>query len=205
MSDKRRKKFTSKIILVFQPLDTSEVNFWTGWACTMYIVHAWDLGICTYWTIWFCSHLTLHNTIVGCTCLFSFAFQAYLLGCSFDSFDTNIIARSYVYVMSFLAWFLPLSIIASKYYKIVSIVRQNNFLTQNMSVEEERVRELEKSLFRMVLLILGVWIFAWTPYLVLHCWIMFGDLDNLTVHIAIAPTLCCKLSAAVNAFLYGVR
>ena len=74
-----------------------------------------------------------------------------------------------------------------------------------MSVEEKRARELEKSLLRMVLLILGVWIFAWTPYLILHCWIMFGNVDFLTVHMAIAPTLCCKLSAAVNAFLYGVR
>ena len=144
-----------------------------------------------------------------CNCLYWFlkysSFQAFLLGCSFDSFTATLNARSYVYVMATIAWLLPLFMISLKYYKIVQIVRKNTFFTQNISIEEQRARELEKSLFKMVLSILGAWILAWTPYLILHLWIIFGNLEYLKMEFAIVPTLCCKLSAAVNALLYGVR
>ena len=57
----------------------------------------------------------------------------------------------------------------------------------------------------MVFVILLVWILAWTPYVILHCWIMFFETQTLSAEMAIAPSLCCKLSAAVNSLLYGVR
>ena len=61
------------------------------------------------------------------------------------------------------------------------------------------------SLARMVFIILVIWVFAWTPYVVESMWIMFFDGLYLTPELAIAPSLCCKLSAALNAFIYGVR
>ena len=61
------------------------------------------------------------------------------------------------------------------------------------------------SLARMVFIILVIWVFAWTPYVVESMWIMFFDGLHLTPELAIAPSLCCKLSAALNAFIYGVR
>ena len=57
----------------------------------------------------------------------------------------------------------------------------------------------------MVFVILLVWLLAWTPYVILHCWIMFFETQTLSAEMAIAPSLCCKLSAAVNSLLYGVR
>ena len=57
----------------------------------------------------------------------------------------------------------------------------------------------------MVFIILVIWVFAWTPYVVESMWIMFFDGLYLTPELAIAPSLCCKLSAALNAFIYGVR
>ena len=57
----------------------------------------------------------------------------------------------------------------------------------------------------MTFVILLVWILAWTPYVILHSWIMFFEPNSLSAEMAIAPSLCCKLSAAVNSLLYGVR
>ena len=57
----------------------------------------------------------------------------------------------------------------------------------------------------MIFVILLVWILAWTPYVILHCWIMFFEPNSLSAEAAIAPSLFCKLSAAVNSLLYGVR
>ena len=57
----------------------------------------------------------------------------------------------------------------------------------------------------MIFVILLVWILAWTPYVILHCWIMFFEPNSLSAEMAIAPSLFCKSSAAVNSLLYGVR
>ena len=65
--------------------------------------------------------------------------------------------------------------------------------------------QIEISLAKMVFIILIIWVFAWTPYVIQSMWIMFFDGSNLTPEMGIAPSLCCKLSAAFNAFLYGIR
>ena len=63
--------------------------------------------------------------------------------------------------------------------------------------------QIEISLAKMVFIILIIWVFAWTPYVIQSMWIMCFDGSNLTPEMGIAPSLCCKLSAAFNAFLYG--
>ena len=65
--------------------------------------------------------------------------------------------------------------------------------------------QIEISLGKMVAVILMVWTLAWTPYVILSLWIMFFQGEHLTAEIAIVPTLCCKLSAAINSLLYGIR
>jgi len=134
--------------------------------------------------------------------------EPYLLGCSFDSWDKSYNSRSYVIILTLLAWFVPLSIIASGYIRIIYSVKSNLFSPRQdnvISAEVDRARRIEMSLARMVFIILVIWVFAWTPYVVESMWIMFFDGLHLTPELAIAPSLCCKLSAALNAFIYGVR
>jgi hypothetical protein len=63
---------------------------------------------------------------------------------------------------------------------------------------------MEIQLAKMVSIILLVWIIAWTPYAILSVWIILLDGAGLSTSIAIAPTVCCKTSAAFNSFLYGI-
>jgi len=56
----------------------------------------------------------------------------------------------------------------------------------------------------MVCIILLVWVVAWTPYAILSVWISLFEGKGLTIRLAMVPALCCKLSAFLNAFLYGV-
>ncbi len=64
--------------------------------------------------------------------------------------------------------------------------------------------QLEVQLTKMVCVILLVWVFAWTPYAVMSVWITIFKGEGLTIRLGMIPTMCCKLSASVNAFLYGV-
>ena len=71
-----------------------------------------------------------------------FYLQAYMLGCSFNSFDRSWTARSYIIVLIFLAWVLPLFVISRRYYCIIHFVRNNNFVSANATAEEERARRV---------------------------------------------------------------
>lgn len=68
--------------------------------------------------------------------------QAYLLGCSFNSFDKSWNARSYIVILIGVAWILPLFVISQRYCCIIYSVRNNIFVTANASAEEERARKV---------------------------------------------------------------
>ena len=72
----------------------------------------------------------------------AFQLQAYLLGCSFNSFDESWNARSYILILICLAWILPLFVISQRYCCIIYSVRNNIFVTANASAEEERARKV---------------------------------------------------------------
>ena len=64
---------------------------------------------------------------------------------------------------------------------------------------------MELTLAKMAFTLLLVWLVAWTPYAVMTVWILCFDLGPMTANMALIPTLCCKLSAAVNSIMYGSR
>ena len=84
-------------------------------------------------------------------------------------------------------------------------IEQNGYINLAHSLYTDAFFQIEISLAKMVFIILIIWVFAWTPYVIQSMWIMFFDGSNLTPEMGIAPSLCCKLSAAFNAFLYGIR
>ena len=67
------------------------------------------------------------------------------------------------------------------------------------------ISQMELKLGRMACSLMFVWMVAWTPYAVMTVWILFFDPKLITANIALIPTLCCKVSAALNAFIYGSR
>lgn len=134
--------------------------------------------------------------------------EAYILGCSFDSFAPTWEARSYIIVLIILAWILPITVVGFCYSQIIHSVSKNLFYLSAINPqtsEIEKARKIEVSLAKMVAIILTVWVFAWTPYVILSGWIMFFRAQNLSSQLAILPTICCKLSASANSLIYGVR
>ena len=65
--------------------------------------------------------------------------------------------------------------------------------------------ETEGKLARMVITLIFVWMSAWTPYGVMCIWSMFFDSYSLTPTMGLIPLLICKISAAANVLLYGLR
>ena len=65
--------------------------------------------------------------------------------------------------------------------------------------------EMEITLGKMVSVVLFVWFLAWTPYASMNLWAIIYDSHGLKPIMGIVPTICCKLSAAANAILYGIR
>lgn len=57
--------------------------------------------------------------------------QAYLLGCSFDTYTPTWHSRSYILVLIVLAWMLPLGVIGSCYCQIFQSVKNNMFVLSN--------------------------------------------------------------------------
>ena len=53
-------------------------------------------------------------------------FQAYFIGCSFDSFSTSWKDRSYVITLMVMAWVIPLTILFLSHFSIVHSVRKSN-------------------------------------------------------------------------------
>ncbi len=64
---------------------------------------------------------------------------------------------------------------------------------------------MERTLAGMVCSLLVLWIIAWTPYAMLSLWILIFGGQDVSQAAAFAPIIACKLSATLNAFLYGIR
>ena len=65
-----------------------------------------------------------------------------MLGCSFDSFSPDWSDRSYIFVLIFLAWILPLGIIGTCYSQIIHSVSKNLFY---LSKAQPKTSEIEQA------------------------------------------------------------
>ena len=94
-----------------------------------------------YYTLDFCLVLLIQKyknlKLIGI-----FYFQAYILGCSFDSFAPTWEARSYIIVLIILAWILPITVVGFCYSQIIHSVSKNLFY---LSAINPQTSEIEKA------------------------------------------------------------
>jgi r-opsin len=64
---------------------------------------------------------------------------------------------------------------------------------------------MEGKLVKMVITVIFVWGFAWTPYAIMAVWGMFFDYTHISQLMSTIPLLFCKISAGVNVMIYGLR
>ena len=53
-------------------------------------------------------------------------FQAYFLGCTFDSFSTSWNDRSYVIILLIIAWFIPMLLIVRSHINILYLIKNSD-------------------------------------------------------------------------------
>ena len=87
---------------------------------------------------------------------------------------------------------------------IVIDIKTYKYVTVNIHTALFQV-QMEATLAKMVCKLIGVWIFAWTPYAIMALWAMFFDAHNLSPLMGVIPLLFCKVSAGANVIVYGVR
>ena len=63
----------------------------------------------------------------------------------------------------------------------------------------------QHKLSKTFMLLVLVWVIAWTPYAMLIVWIICFDAQGVTPIVGLVPVVFCKLSAAGNVMLYGLR
>ena len=55
-----------------------------------------------------------------------YLFQAYFLGCTFDSFSTSWKDRSYVIILLIIAWFIPMLLIVRSHINILYLIKNSD-------------------------------------------------------------------------------
>ena len=71
--------------------------------------------------------------------------EAYLLGCSFDAFESSWDSRSYILVLIVLAWIAPITIIGYCYLRIIQNVKSNLYMLSERKHQPQRNAEEEKA------------------------------------------------------------
>ncbi|XP_052775130.1 visual pigment-like receptor peropsin [Mya arenaria] len=60
------------------------------------------------------------------------------------------------------------------------------------------------NLFQMCLIVIVLFLVAWTPYAVVCLWSAFGDLDDVPLPLLAIPSICAKTSACYNPVVYSL-
>lgn len=125
--------------------------------------------------------------------------EGYLTTCSFDYLDKSMAARIFMFLFFFFAWCVPLTIIFYCYYHILNAVFRSQKIQSNHNKQKMEIR-----LAFIVLLVIGLWFLAWTPYSIVAMAGVFGLERYLTPTRSMIPALFCKTAACFNPFLYTI-
>ncbi|KAI8120873.1 ultraviolet-sensitive, Opsin [Lucilia cuprina] len=125
--------------------------------------------------------------------------EGYLTTCSFDYLDKTMPARVFMFLFFFFAWCIPLMIIFYCYFHILRVV----FKSKKIQCSHNK-QKVEERLAFIVLLIIGLWFLAWTPYSIVAMAGVFGMEEYLTPDRSMVPALFCKTAACLNPFLYTI-
>ncbi|XP_044749566.1 rhodopsin-like [Coccinella septempunctata] len=121
--------------------------------------------------------------------------EAANISCSINWETQTLNAMSYICYLFIFGLFIPVTIIVFSYINIVVQMKQN-------SIKMGQVRKAEKRIAYMVLLMIILFMVAWTPYAVLALLIQFGDASSLSPGIRVIPSLLAKSSICYNPIVY---
>ncbi|GLV42135.1 Rhodopsin 7 [Carabus blaptoides fortunei] len=138
--------------------------------------------------------------------------EGYLTSCSFDYLTPNIRAKHFILCYFVAAWVVPFIIICFCYTKIIRVVLQARNIGNSMkdpsissrNCKEQEQKKKEIRLALVVLIIIGLWFVAWTPYAVVALLGIAGQSQLITPLCSMIPALFCKTASCLDPFVYAV-
>lgn len=134
--------------------------------------------------------------------------------CTIDFLTKDWKSASYVLVYGSFVYFVPLSVIVHSYYHIVKTVaiheKQLRIQAKKMKVSSLRTNQSQKKtraefrLAKIALVTVALWFMAWTPYLIIAWYGIFGSGEKLTPLTSIWGSIFAKTSACYNPIVYAI-
>ena len=125
--------------------------------------------------------------------------EGFLTACSFDYLDESSSGRIFIFVYFVFAWVIPFVTIFYCYTHILRVVLSAKKIQSNKDKNKSEVK-----LAGVVMSIIGLWLFAWTPYACVALLGIFGYKNSISPLVSMIPAILAKISSTFNPFLYAV-
>lgn len=135
-----------------------------------------------------------------------------MTACGTDYLSKSWVSRSYILVYSIFVYTLPLMLIIYSYFFIVQAVsaHEKNMREQAKKMNVASLRSAEAAntsaeckLAKVALMTIGLWFFAWTPYLIINYTGVF-EAAPISPLATIWGSLFAKANAVYNPIVYGI-
>lgn len=107
-------------------------------------------------------------------------------------------------VFFFAAWVIPFFIITFCYSKIYREVISESSGASSRRGQEQEKRKTEIRLAGVVIGVVGLWFFAWTPYAVVALLGVSGNAHLISPLSSMIPALFCKTASCLDPYIYAV-
>ncbi|XP_070499438.1 opsin, ultraviolet-sensitive [Chironomus tepperi] len=125
--------------------------------------------------------------------------EGFLTACSYDYLDTSPSNYWFIFIYALTAFFVPLSIITYCYFHILYVVLSAKKIQSSKEKNKTEIR-----LAGVVMGIIGLWLFAWSPYCIVSLIGIFGYADNISPGVSMIPAIMAKLAACFDPYVYAV-
>ncbi|KAK3608198.1 hypothetical protein CHS0354_039213 [Potamilus streckersoni] len=136
----------------------------------------------------------------------SYVFESDGLSCTFDFFTRTAPIRSYIIFMAVTLYISPVVLITTCYIFItvkVYIFEKKHFKPGGLvRFKGKKILYFEKSVARITVITIGIFLLSWTPYCFVALIGQFGDASLITPLVSILPGFFAKSSTAFNAVIY---
>ncbi|XP_050308710.1 opsin, ultraviolet-sensitive-like [Anthonomus grandis grandis] len=138
-----------------------------------------------------------------------YQYEGYLISCSFDYLSEDEAERAFILVFFVGAFVVPVLAIGFSYYKILQVVGSRSEAVSGKKdsfrhVEAQDKRKQETKLALIVLVVIFLWFFSWSPYATVSLLGIFGQKHLITPLSSMIPALFCKSTSAIDPYVYAI-
>ena len=104
-----------------------------------------------------------------------------------------------MFTFFFCAFVVPFGLIGSSYILLFRAVHISHIIQSTLNSDKT-----EYQLAIIVIITIGVWFAAWTPYSVVALLGIFNGEQHITPLVSMIPALFCKTAACINPYIYAL-